>query len=102
VESASKGLAQKAKLVAIKLGADGALVCGQNKIFRSKSISVQVKDTVGAGDTFDAGFLYGYLNNWPLEKSLRLACVCGALSTLQAGGTNSQPTLEEAMSHVSG
>jgi sugar/nucleoside kinase (ribokinase family) len=31
-----------------------------------------------------------------LEKSLRLACVCGALSTQQAGGTNGQPTLVEA------
>jgi sugar/nucleoside kinase (ribokinase family) len=41
--------------------------------------------------------MYGYLNDWELEKSLRLACVCGALSTQQAGGTNGQPTLEEAL-----
>jgi len=36
-----------------------------------------------------------------LEKSLRLACVCGALSTQKAGGTNGQPTLEEALKYVS-
>ena len=102
IESASERLAQKTKLAAIKLGADGALACSQDGIARSTSISVNVVDTVGAGDSFDAGFMYGYLNNWELEKSLRLASVCGALSTQQAGGTNGQPTLEEAMKHVSG
>lgn len=100
VESASRQLARKSKLVAIKLGAEGALACEGKEITRSKSISVNVVDTVGAGDSFDAGFMYGYLNNWPLEKSLRLACVCGATSTQRAGGTEGQPTLEDAMKHV--
>ena len=102
VEYASRQLATKAKLVAVKLGADGALACENNSIARVDSIPVNVVDTVGAGDSFDAGFMYGYLNNWKLEKSLRLACVCGALSTQQAGGTNGQPTLEEAMKYGSG
>ena len=112
VESASRQLAAKAKLVAVKLGAEGALACqdslpiqgeglGMRDIVRAESISVDVVDTVGAGDSFDAGFLYGYLHGWNIEKSLRLACVCGALSTQQAGGTNGQPTLEEAMKYGS-
>jgi sugar/nucleoside kinase (ribokinase family) len=100
VESASKLLAGKCELVAIKLGANGALACRQNKIIYAKSIALKVVDTVGAGDSFDAGFLYGYLNKWPLERSLRLACVCGALSTQRAGGTAGQPTLDEAMNYV--
>ena len=102
VELAAKQLAQKAKLVAIKLGADGALACSRSEISKAPSILVNVVDTVGAGDSFDVGFMYGYLNNWPMEKSLRLACVCGALSTQQAGGTNGQPSLEKAMKYVSG
>jgi len=97
VESASKQLGSKAKLVAVKLGAEGALACEDNSITRVDSIPVNVVDTVGAGDSFDAGFMYGYLNNWDLKKSLRLACVCGALSTQRAGGTNAQPTLAEAL-----
>ena len=72
----------------------------EKEIIRSKCISVNVVDTVGAGDTFAAGFMRGYLNSWMLEKSLRLACVCGALSTQQAGGTEGQPTLDEAMKYV--
>jgi sugar/nucleoside kinase (ribokinase family) len=101
VEAAARRLATKAKLVAVKIGANGALACSQNSISKSTSISVKIVDTVGAGDSFDAGFIYGYSNNWKLEKSLRLACVCGALSTQQAGGTNGQATLEEAMIYVS-
>ena len=61
-----------------------------------KEKPVNVVDTVGAGDSFDAGFLYGYLNKWSLEKSLQLGCICGGLSTQRAGGTDGQPTLEDA------
>ena len=101
VESAARQLAQKCKLVAVKLGADGALACTHNKITHAESISVNVVDTVGAGDTFDAGFMVGYLTDWLLERSLRLACVCGAMSMQKAGGTEGQPTLEEAMKYLS-
>ncbi len=102
VESATRQLAQKTKLVAVKLGADGAMACQQDDFVGAASIPVDVVDTVGAGDSFDAGFVYGYLQGWKMEKSLRLACVCGALSTQKAGGTNGQPTLETAMKYVSG
>ena len=100
VESAARQLATMTKLVAVKLGADGALACSNKDAFTAASIPVNVIDTVGAGDSFDAGFMYGYLNGWKIERSLRLACACGALSTQQAGGTNGQPTLEEAMQYV--
>lgn len=111
IEAAARQLAKKSKLTAIKLGADGVLGVsplsegdgqGVKEIVRVASIPAKAIDTVGAGDSFDAGFLYGYLHNWEIEKSLRLACVCGALSTQQVGGTNGQPTLEEAMKYVSG
>jgi sugar/nucleoside kinase (ribokinase family) len=83
--------------VAIKLGAQGGLACQNGQTVSAPSLPVQVVDTVGAGDTFDTGFLYGYLNGWPLEKSLQLACACGSLSTLKPGGTQGQPTLEQAL-----
>jgi sugar/nucleoside kinase (ribokinase family) len=101
VQSAARQLADKCKLVAIKLGADGALACSKQEITQANSIPVNVTDTVGAGDTFDAGFIYGYLNHWSTQKSLQLACVCGALSTQKAGGTEGQPALKEAMKYVS-
>ena len=90
----------KTETVAVKLGAQGALGVSRSQSVRVDSIPVKVVDTVGAGDSFDAGFLYGYLNDWVLERSLRLACICGALSTQKAGGTESQPTLDEAMKYM--
>jgi sugar/nucleoside kinase (ribokinase family) len=102
VELASRQLARKAGLVVVKLGAAGALACEHDAITQVSSFPVNVLDAVGAGDTFDAGFLYGWLNRWDLQKSLRFACICGALSMRSAGGTDGQPTLDEALKHVSG
>ncbi|MFT3891143.1 MAG: PfkB family carbohydrate kinase [Anaerolineales bacterium] len=97
---AADRLGSRVEALGIKLGAEGALgVCNGARV-RVASIPIKVVDTVGAGDSFDAGFLYGYLNDWSLEKILRLACVCGALSTQQAGGTNGQPTLEQAQTFL--
>ena len=45
-----------------------------------------------------AGFLAGFLSGRSVEDSLALACACGSLSTLAAGGTAAQPTLAEALS----
>lgn len=100
IESAAKQLASKSRLVAIKLGAEGAILQTGDKLIFTSSIPVKVVDTVGAGDTFDAGFLYGYLNDWDMEKSLRLAAVCGALSTRASGGTTAQPTLDQALAFL--
>jgi sugar/nucleoside kinase (ribokinase family) len=68
---------------------------------RNDSIPVKAVDTTGAGDSFDAGFIYGYVTGRPLLQSLRLGCVCGSLSTRAAGGTAAQATLEEALEQIS-
>jgi sugar/nucleoside kinase (ribokinase family) len=102
VESAARRLAAQAGLVAVKLGPAGALACRGNALTHAAAIPVDVVDSVGAGDSFDAGFLFGYLNGWDLQKTLSFACACGALSMRKAGGTAGQPTLEEALRHVPG
>jgi sugar/nucleoside kinase (ribokinase family) len=100
VDLAASRLGARVEALAVKLGATGALGVRGDQVIRVPSIPVNVIDTVGAGDSFDAGFLFGYLHNWELEKSLQFACACGALSTQKAGGTAAQPTLEEAMKYV--
>jgi len=102
VEEAALRLASQVETLAVKLGPQGALGIRGGVRARVPSIPVDLVDAVGAGDSFDAGFLYAYLNHWDLERSLRLACVCGALSVRRAGGTDGQPTLEEALHHVPG
>jgi sugar/nucleoside kinase (ribokinase family) len=97
LEAALHFLGQRSRVVTIKCGEEGALACQGDEIARVPALPVQVVDTVGAGDSFDAGFLYGWLNGWSLDKSLALAAACGSLSTRAAGGTSAQPTLDEAM-----
>jgi sugar/nucleoside kinase (ribokinase family) len=97
---ALKRLAQRIGTVAMKRGAQGALACRGEETASVCALGGNVVDAVGAGDSFDAGFIYGFLNNWKLEKTLWLAAVCGSLSTRSAGGTSAQPTLEEAMHYV--
>jgi sugar/nucleoside kinase (ribokinase family) len=100
VEEAANMLGRKVEAVAIKLGAEGALGVSPSQSVRVASIPVKILDTVGAGDAFDAGFIYGFLQKWTLERSLRLGTVCGALSTQKAGGTAAQPTLTDALEFV--
>jgi sugar/nucleoside kinase (ribokinase family) len=100
VEEAAARLARIVRVVAVKLGAEGALGVQGEQMARVPSLPVAVVDTVGAGDNFDAGFLYGYLHGWPLERALRLGTVCGALSTRAAGGVAGQPTLDEVLTYL--
>lgn len=99
-EAAAARLAQSSGCAAVKMGSRGALAQKGKQIARCPGIPVQVVDTTGAGDSFDAGFLYGFLNSWSLGECLRLATACGALSTRKAGGTTAQPTLSEALSFL--
>jgi sugar/nucleoside kinase (ribokinase family) len=98
--AAAASLATQGGMVAVKLGAEGALGAQGGHLVRVPAIPVQPVDTVGAGDAFDAGFLYAHLQGWDLEKCLRLGAVCGALSTQAAGGIAGQPTLEQALRHL--
>ena len=89
-------LAGHIPVLAVKLGPDGGLVRHGDESFKASALPLEVVDTTGAGDSFNAGFLFGYLNDYSLAKSLQLACACGSLSTRAAGGTAAQPTLAEA------
>lgn len=100
-EEAVDVLAECIPLVAVKLGQQGAV--GKQSSAPAISVAapaVDVVDTVGAGDCFDAGVIFGYLNGWDLRRSLDLGVACGCLSTRKAGGTDGQPNLDEAMRFI--
>jgi len=105
VEEAARALARMGStgrpdggpIVAVKLGADGALACrAEGPIVRVPAMAIQPTDTTGAGDSFNAGFLRAWLDGGDLRESLQLGAVCGALSTRQSGGVDGQATLAEA------
>ncbi|MDX6544374.1 MAG: hypothetical protein QOG02_148 [Gaiellales bacterium] len=89
-------LAASGSTVVVKRGPRGAVLLGGGQTLEAEAPSVEVLDATGAGDSFDAGFIAGLLAGRGLQKCLRLACVCGALSTRAAGGTAGQPTLDAA------
>jgi sugar/nucleoside kinase (ribokinase family) len=97
-EGAARALvALGARVVAVKLGSEGALATtADGRTARCPALPVEPIDTTGAGDAFDAGFLVGWLAGRPLEACLALGVVCGSLSTRGVGGTAAQPTLPEA------
>ena len=98
--AALEAMVGRVPTVAVKLGARGGLAQKGLERAQAPSLPVTVVDTTGAGDTFDGGFLYGYLAGWPLDRALRLACVCGSLSTRTTGGTTGQPSLAEALTYL--
>lgn len=99
-QEAADALARHGNIIAIKLGADGAIARRGSEIAQAAALPVQIADTVGAGDTFDAGFVYGFLQGWELERCLKLGAACGSLSTREFGGVNAQPTLTEALDAI--
>jgi sugar/nucleoside kinase (ribokinase family) len=102
VDVAAEALAERGAVVAVKFGQGGGLAMWGDEVARSEAIPAEVVDTTGAGDSFDAGFLRGRLDGWPLERCLALAVACGSLSTRAVGGTGAQPTLEEAVAAMEG
>ncbi|WP_371789768.1 carbohydrate kinase family protein [Streptomyces sp. NBC_01471] len=97
---AAARLAALGPLVVVKDGADGALAHDGGSLARTRAIAVRPVDTVGAGDSFDAGFVAAVLAGLPTARALELAAVCGALSTRAHGGTAAQPTWDEAVAAV--
>lgn len=89
IEDALDSLPQKIPLVAVKRGRLGARVRAEGTRFDVAPVPVTPLDTIGAGDSFDAGFLYAYLAGKDADTCARAGNIAGALSTLGHGGTES-------------
>lgn len=95
VEEAARRLAAVGPTVIVKHGAAGGLAVSGSDVLRAAGLVVDVVDTTGAGDSFDAGFLAAWVERRPLQEALRRAAVAGSLSTRGAGGTGGQATSAE-------
>ena len=61
---------------------------------------IDVLNVLGAGDAFASGFLYGYLQGWPLERAARMGNACGAIVVTRHGCAIFMPTLDEVSAFV--
>lgn len=85
----------------IKQGENGAMLLTNNKLYeQSSEENVSAIDTVGAGDGFDAGVLYGLLNNWSPEKILKFANILGSMVVEVLGDNEGLPYLEDALNKL--
>lgn len=91
-EAAEQFISQGVRIVVIKRGSQGASVTTQDEtIHCTAHPAADGGDSIGAGDSFDAGFLAGWLRGLPLETCLDIACTCGRLVAEQIGGLRGQP-----------
>ncbi len=91
---------QRIPVVAIKQGSKGGTVLSACRSVALVPEKVSVIDTVGAGDSFDGGFLFGFLNGWTMEKCLKAGLYCGSMNTTRAGGTDGQADLESLKKYM--
>jgi len=80
--------------VIIKKGSQGSTAYINGEKYEQPIFPVKVVDTTGAGDAFDAGYLYGVLEKWPIEKTLRFASAVAAIKVSRKGA-RSIPTRQE-------
>jgi sugar/nucleoside kinase (ribokinase family) len=88
------------RLTAATLGEDGVLAWDGRRFHHRPAYRVPVVDTTGAGDIFHAGFIYGLLRGWPLERMLDFSCAAAAMNCMAAGargGIHAVPAIEELM-----
>ena len=77
-----------AHIIVVKRGNMGsALFYNGKSIFQPSFFNPNVIDAIGAGDSFNAGFIYRFIQNQPLEICQKFGNLIGALSTTAAGGT---------------
>ena len=86
----------------IKRGAEGALVVSGSTTLSVPAFRVKPVDTTGAGDSFNAGFIFQFLQDATLEKCVRWGNACGALSTQALGGTEGFPNVSEVERFLEG
>jgi sugar/nucleoside kinase (ribokinase family) len=87
IESAIDELAKRVPLVVVKMGEAGAVARRGHERFTSPGVKVDFVDPVGAGDSFDAGFLSQYVRGADLPTCLAWGNRAGAFSTTMPGGT---------------
>ncbi len=98
LDQASRLLAESGPTVVVKDGADGArAVAADGTAAITLGVQAETVDATGAGDSFNAAFIDGWLSDLPTAECLRRGVIAGARSVEAVGGTAAQPTLEQLL-----
>jgi sugar/nucleoside kinase (ribokinase family) len=95
-EAAEQLMPSGIETLVIKRGAEGSDVFTQNEHFHQPAIRLgELVDSIGAGDAYDAAFIYSILQGWPMERSALFASLAAGKTVTGVGGTDSMPTADE-------
>jgi sugar/nucleoside kinase (ribokinase family) len=83
------------RLAAATLGTAGVLAWDGQQFYEAAAYRVAAVDTTGAGDIFHAGFIFGLLQKWAMQKILDFACAAAALNCTAAGARGNIAAVDE-------
>ena len=88
LEAALLKVAAHAHTIVVKMGSEGSLSLFDNKMMHNPPyINKNVVDAIGAGDSFNAGFVFKFINNASVRDCQDFGNLMGAINTTAAGGT---------------
>ncbi len=82
-------------LVGVTLGANGYIALAEGRVIKEPAYPVDAVDTTGCGDVFHAGFVFGLIQGWNVEKSLDFAAWSAAMVSREMGGRAGIPSAEQ-------
>jgi len=82
-------------LAAATLGEEGVLAWDGERFWYAAAYRVNVVDSIGAGDIFHAGFIYGLMQGWEMQRQLDFACAAAALNCMAVGARGGIRTVAE-------
>jgi hypothetical protein len=100
ITEGARELGKFCPMVIVKDGANGSWACHKGEIIHVPGIKVNVIDTTGAGDNYNAGFLRAYLDGKDLKECLKWGNIAGGLSTEALGGPGRTITVKDIMKHI--
>jgi sugar/nucleoside kinase (ribokinase family) len=86
-EEAADRLSKEVSIVVVKRGSQGAVAIASKSKYEALPPKVESIDHVGAGDSFDAGFIHQFIRGKSIEDCLKFGNIVGALSVTRSGGT---------------
>lgn len=99
-EEAIADFSRYSALTVVKLGDRGSIAYSGGKLYKAAPFKVEAVDTTGAGDSFNAGFIYGFLKGKTTEECLKYGNACGALSVASYGGNTGFPDEQELFKFI--
>ncbi len=91
-----------AKTAVVTMGEKGSICVSSENYFHQPAFKIEVVDTTGCGDVFHGAFIFGLLQNWDLNKTVRFASATAALKCREIGGRKAIPDLREVEAFLEG